>query len=488
MRQRGTHHVGDEYLSLRVLHQLTDRGVFRHRERQDGRSFHRDRFAEPDISGIFPDLNDEFAAFHEEVLHLWLIVGKGTLIQRKRYRSGLTGGQCDLAKIPEFPDWAADGAFGIPHIELHRSLSEAGSRVAHIDVYGEGVPVSQSLFVCPQIGIRKIGIAQTVAEGEGYGHFLFIIIPVPDKDALRIGYDALFPREVQIGGRVLQPQRPGFRQMAAGILLAVQQLHGCCAHLLAAQMHQQHGIHFLEPGQRHNAAAVKDDDRVRIDGGHSRDEFVLILRKADVLPIRALGFVGVRKAGKHDGRLSRRRQCYSFLQKRPVAAFLPAVISPGVGNVPVRRRLYRADRVHYVDMAGAGALIAGRSGKFSDKRNFLIFLQRQRTVIFQQDSALGADFSGQRSACRPVDHGSLFFTVHGLGHKCQNVAYRPIQRFLRQFPSLHRLNQLLAVGVRAAGHFQIKPRCDALRAPLYGAPVRNDKTLIAPLCPENIGE
>lgn len=95
----------------------------------------------------------------------------------------------------------------------------------------------------------------------------------------------MFPAIIQIAGRILKPQRKGFRQMSTGICPAIDHIHCCSAYSLSAQISLQHSLHLVDPWHLHRGTVMQDYNRIRLYCRYCRDQFILALRHTHMLTV-----------------------------------------------------------------------------------------------------------------------------------------------------------------------------------------------------------
>ena len=206
-----------------------------------------------------------------------------------------------------------------------------------------------------------------------------------------------------------------------------------------------------------------------------------------MLPVRALGLEGVRQAGEDHGDL-RRPGCFRrFRHQGRVRLRRMGVEAPGKDDVLPGRRLQGADRMGHVDVAAAGALIAGPLRELPDEGRLLPFANRQdATLVLHQHGAFPGQLPGQLPAGVPVDDRRPVPALQAVPHEGQQPQHGFIQIRLRQPALPDRLQDFAAVGIGAAGHLQIQAGGHAPRPVLDRTPVRDHKAVKAPLVPQNI--
>ena len=281
------HHLLEEGSAPGVLHELADGCIFINREADNGGSLHLHGLRDEDVPAALADLDRKLAALHEEIVHLRLVVRKCALIERETHRFGLARQEIDLGKIAQLADRAAHRALLVADIELDDSLARDRAGVGHVHGDGEGILIRQGLPVHGHIAEGERRVGEAVAEREIHGQLLLVVVAVADENALGIGDHAVLAREIQVGGVVLEADRPGFGEAAGGVYISEKDIDSRGTDLLAAEVHQKHGRNLAKPGQFHRGAAVQDDHRVRVGRRDRRDQLVLVLRQAHMLAVAA---------------------------------------------------------------------------------------------------------------------------------------------------------------------------------------------------------
>lgn len=103
--------------------------------------------------------------------------------------------------------------------------------------------------------------------------------------------------------------------------------------------------------------AVIYHNSMRIGFGDSRNQRILVLRKADMLTVRTFCFKGVGQSREGHGSISRGSCLNRFGHKRGISALLAAVVAAGEDDLLSIGCFQRADGMRDIDMTGAGALI-----------------------------------------------------------------------------------------------------------------------------------
>ena len=80
-------------------------------------------------------------------------------------------------------------------------------------------------------------------------------------------------------------------------------------------------------------------------------------------------------------------------------------------------RVQRADDLEGVDIGRAAALETGFGGKEADKSDLRVFLQRQKSVIFQQHHRLRGRLAGGVMPRRQIENRLLPVTFYRLEHQ-----------------------------------------------------------------------
>ena len=146
--------------------------------------------------------------------------------QRKDDLPLLAGLQVDLRKPAQrlgHPPARHRRARGIGHIELHDLGSAHRAAVFHRHPRGHGAAWRQRVGVQRRAAVDVARVAQPVAERPAHRHFAGVVPAVAHVDALAVVGGHAVTREIQIAGRVLQPQGPGLGQTPAGVGVAPQQ-------------------------------------------------------------------------------------------------------------------------------------------------------------------------------------------------------------------------------------------------------------------------
>ena len=326
-----------------------------------------------------------------------------------------------------------------------------------------------------------------MAEGKQHRHLFFVIVAVADKNPLCIGNDPVLTGEIEIRGIVLQTNRPGFSQMAAGIDRSVQQIHRRCAHLFPAEIHTKDGGYILQPRQLHRCAAVQNHRRIRVDSRHRRNQPVLILRQPQVLPVRAFGLKCVGQTREDHAGIHIPGNFQRLSKKRIVRRFISGIEPSGIPDRSAGG-LRRSHGMGNIDMAGARPLVARCLGKFPEKGNRMLPVQRQHAFIFQQNGTFTRKTACKRPAGGPVNDRIRIPLLQALLYETENPKHSPVQIGLSQTAASYCPYQRLAGGIGAAGHLQIQTCGNASGAVLDRTPIGNHKPVEAPPVSENIGQ
>ena len=421
-------------------------------------------------------------------MDLFLVIGKGALSECERYFLFLTRLQLDFCKTAQLADRSCHIRRRIFHIELNNLFPGHSADVFHLAAKRQRVCVAHFGLIQTQIAVSKAGIAQAVAEGKQHVHFLFIIIAIADEHTLGIVHHALHAGEVEETGVVGELFRPCLGQLAAGILLSVQQLHRRLADALPAEIHAEHGPYLVDPLRQHWRAAVQHDYCIGIDRRDGLDQRILVFRHSERFPVKAFALKAVGQTGKHNGGLGIPRGLHSLTQQGLVRLRAAGYIALRISDRICICRVERRDHALRVDMAAAAALIARRRSEFPDKGDLAVLLQRQRAVVLQQHRALGGDLRAEGGALPAVDDGispPLFGVVQ---REAEHIARHAVKLLLAQ---LARLESRLERGgdpLVAARHVQVEPGLDAAYGVLPGAPVGDHKAVEAPALAKNVGE
>ena len=226
---------------------------------------------------------------------------------------------------------------------------------------------------------------------------------------------------------------------------------------------------------------------VRIGFRHGLDQLVLAGRHPHVLPVVALGFIGVRQSGEHYRSFSflcRGHRLRDHLRGRLVLRY---GITGGISHLQPLRRFQRADGFKAVDMAAAAALETGFPGELADEGDLILLVQRQDSVfIFQQHHALRGDIC-RLGMLRLLVPGRLRFRFFQIaGNNIQDPLAGPVHQLLVQLSGFDRFNNLFVVHAAGRRHLQVQSRRDAGHPVGHGAPVGHNISLKAPFLPEHV--
>ena len=163
------------------------------------------------------------------------------------------------------------------------------ARISH----GNGHPVS----IEPHVYVVKGCVGQPVTKWPANLHAGFVVVPVAHINTFPV-LGVL--RSIAAAGRTVTVCKgPAFCQFATRIGLTVKQSGGSLPSGLPRQPHVQDRLHPVRPWAFHHTAAQQHHDGVWIGFCHRLDHSYMALRHGKVLPVKALGFISVRKPGKY---------------------------------------------------------------------------------------------------------------------------------------------------------------------------------------------
>ena len=256
-----------------------------------------------------------------------------------------------------------------------------------------------------------------MAERPAHRHFAGVVPAVAHVDALAVVGGHAVTREIQIAGRVLQPQGPDLGQTPAGVGVAPQQGVRGLAQTLARQIHAQNRRYIVRPGALHRAGGVQHHDGVLLHGGHAGDQVVLAFGQAHVPPVRGgqLGAFG--QTGKDDRGVRSFGGGHGTQELRLVALVTVRGEALDIMDLAVMqdRSVDGTCDLRRTGMTGGIARVVGEG---ADVGYLLPLVQRQCAQIAQEHTALLGQLDSQTAVCGAV-------TVRGgrLGRCGQKGAY-----------------------------------------------------------------
>ena len=135
-------------------------------------------------------------------------VAVGLIVQRDGNGPALAGGQEDFCKALELLHGAENFCVRLGDVELHDLRARRLARV--------GDSEGDALFVGLQIAVRKVRVAEAVAEGEGRRDARRLVVAVADVEALTVLHGVSVGAKVGAGRGLVVGVGPGLGQLAAG--------------------------------------------------------------------------------------------------------------------------------------------------------------------------------------------------------------------------------------------------------------------------------
>jgi len=201
-----------------------------------------------------------------------MVEGKCTKIQRDGNGFGFARLQLHLGKSFQLLFRANQAGFLIMDINLDNFLASNLARVGYIHSHGHPIHIAEDAAGYPGILIAECCVAQSIPKGEQHRDFFGIVIPVADEKSFAVPDGSDFTGPVDVCGRVLQPEWEGFRQLAAGIHPAKQDVGNGNTACLAHHPAFQDGSHFVDPGIHcHGSPVVEHHHRIGLDPGNRLD-------------------------------------------------------------------------------------------------------------------------------------------------------------------------------------------------------------------------
>ena len=293
--------------------------------------------------------------------------------QRKGYFRAFSRHQLHTLKSAELLQRAMHAV--LRHAEIHlddlRPLHSSGISDAEVHL----------ISIDRQVLIDKPCVGQAISERELHLHAGLIIIPISCIDSLAVLRIRQPARIIPIARNITLPNRPRLRQLPRGILPAAQQIRRCLPALLAGKSEIQHTLHLVKPGQQHDAAAHQHHNRILIDRSCSPDHAVLPLGQRKCLPVKALGFAGIRKSGENNHLV---RPCCLAVQVLQ-ALLCHTAILPAARDIPaILHDICRLHKLRRLNMTASGALITHFGRHRADQQHLLPFPQRKHSVLILQ--------------------------------------------------------------------------------------------------------
>ena len=317
------------------------------------------------------------------VLYLYIIICKRPLGQNKCHRLGFPRFQLHFGKVFQLFHRTDDAALLIPHIKLDDFFPRHLPAVGHVHGNRQAVRILHASGAELQVGIRVFRIGQPMPEGKQYLHLLFVIITVTHENSFLILHGIALAGEIQIGRIVFQFYGKCLRQFRAGIDFPEQDIIFRTAYRLSAQIRFHHAFYAVNPRHFHGRTVMEHHHYIRLYGSHLTNQLILAFRHTHMLPVKPFRLKRIGQTRKNHCRFRLSGTFHRFRQQFPVSPVFFITEALGITDTRIScRSIHRRSHFMAVDVGTAAALITGFFGIFSDKGDFLSFLQGKDTVVF----------------------------------------------------------------------------------------------------------
>ena len=220
-----------------------------------------DRSGQADVRRACPYAKLIRAALHLPAVGAGVPVAERLVVQHQGHGLALPRCQLHLGKGFQFLCRAENFSIRLGHVQLHNLCPGAVAGVGH----GQGRAVGVGM----QVTVRKLRIAQSMAEGERHRHSGGLVITIADVQSLAVLHGAARACKVVAGGGVGVGVGPSLGQLAAGVDFAGQHVHHRARARLAAQCAVNQRFAVGQPRRFQRGTGVHDDHRVGVGFAHS---------------------------------------------------------------------------------------------------------------------------------------------------------------------------------------------------------------------------